>query len=105
MFSSSGDILNLVLAISIAALTIFLVAAVYQVVAGLRKFHRLIAKAEKSVNKAEELISLAKDKIKNGSTKLLIFTEVAKHLLKFMQEKDWTKKKSSENKTGKKNKK
>lgn len=105
MLSTSGDILNLVLAVSIAALTIFLVLAIYYVIASVRKVHNLIHKVESGVSKAEELVSLVKEKVKSSSTYLMVFAEVAKQAVKFAQNNDWTKKKAKKSEASKKTKK
>lgn len=99
MFSTSGDILNLVLAISIAALTAFLVALIYYVVASLRKVHHVINVVEKGVYKAEELVSLVSSKIKGSSGYFLLFAELAKQIVKI------TKNKAEEKSESKKSKK
>ncbi|HZJ41821.1 MAG TPA: hypothetical protein VFD51_02285 [Patescibacteria group bacterium] len=105
MFSTSSDILNLVLAVSIAALTTFLVIAIYYAIASVRKVHHLINKVELGISKTEELISLVKDKVKNSSAYLMVFVEVAKQVLKFAQNKDWIKNKTKKTESSKKTKK
>jgi cellulose synthase/poly-beta-1,6-N-acetylglucosamine synthase-like glycosyltransferase len=105
MFSTSTDILNLVLAISIAALTFFLALAIYYVIASIRKVHNLINKVESGISKTEELVSLVKDKVKGSSTYIMLFAELIKQLLKFVQSNNWVKKKDSKTESSKKTKK
>jgi len=105
MFSTSGDILNLVLAISIAALTIFLVMTIYYVISSIRKVHNLINKVESGVSKTEELVSLVKEKVNSSSTYLTMFAELAKHAIKYAQDNNWKKKGAKKAETGKKTKK
>lgn len=104
MFSTSSDILNLVLAVCITVLTIFLVSALYYVVAGVRKIFRLVDKVESGVSKAEEVIALIKDKIKSGSAYFMILAEVAKQAIKIAKDNDWLNRKKTniKTKTGKK---
>ena len=94
MFSTSGDILNLVLAVCITLLTIFLVSALYYVVSGVRKIFRLVDKVESGVSKAEELIALVKDKVKSGSAYFMLLTEIAKQAIRIFQDSNWIKKKT-----------
>lgn len=101
MFSTSGDILNLVLAISIGALTVFLVALIYYVVASLRKVHQVINVVEKGVFKAEELVALVTDKIKGSSGYLILFAELAKQIIKIAKNKYESKSETKKTKSSK----
>lgn len=87
MFSTSGDILNLVLSVCLVMLTFFLCWALYYLLSGIRTIHKLIVKIEGGVNKAEEVIDMAKDKLKNSATYLMLLVEVAKKAMEFIQEK------------------
>ena len=86
MFSTSGDILNLVLAICLILLTFFLSWAMYYFVAGIKKIHHLIKRADSGVTKVEEVIDMAKDKLKNSATYFMILGEIAKKAMEFVQE-------------------
>jgi hypothetical protein len=105
MFSTSIDVLNLVLAVSIAVLTIFLVSAIYYIIVSVKKLHRLINKIEAGVSKTEETISLIREKIKGGSAYLMILAEVAKQAIKLAKNKDWFSKKEERKSRSKKTKK
>lgn len=83
MFSTSTDILNLVLAISIAVLTFFLCTALYYLISSIRKTQRIIKAAETIIVKTNDLINLAKDKIKNSSTYLVLLGELFKKGLEY----------------------
>lgn len=87
MFSSSGDILNLVLSVCLVALTTFLCLAIYYLIAGLQKIHNLIKKVESGVAKADEILDLTKDKIKNSGAYLMVFGEILKKAIDFVQKK------------------
>jgi len=87
MFSTSVDVLNLVLAVCLIALTFFLCWAVYYFVASIQKIHKLIKRVEGGVAKAEEIIGIAKDKLKNSATYFMILAEIAKRAMEFVQEK------------------
>ncbi|MDP2944501.1 MAG: hypothetical protein Q8N57_02965 [bacterium] len=87
MFSTSSDILNLVLAVCLALLTFFLCWAIYYFVASVQKIHKLIKRVENGVTKAEGIIDLAKDKLKNSATYFMILGEIAKKAMEFVQAK------------------
>lgn len=104
MLNTSGDILNLVLALAIAVLTIFIVIAIYYFIASIRKVHNVINKIEDGVVKAEEVVSLVKNKINSSSSHLMVVAEFAKQAIKLASDQEWFKKKknTSEKKKGKK---
>jgi len=87
MFSTSIDILNLVLAISIAALSFFLCWAIYYFVVSAQMIHRLIIRIELGVTKVEGVIETAQDKLKNSSAYFMILAEIAKKAMEFVKEK------------------
>lgn len=94
MFSTSLDILNLVLAVCIIALTFFLCWAIYYLVASVRRVHRIAQRVEAGVVKVEQLIDLAKDKLRNSSAYFTILAEIAKRAMDFVKEKKEKKKAS-----------
>lgn len=87
MFNTSGDILNLVLAVSVATLTFFLCWAIYYFVASAQRVYRLVKKIEAGVTKAEEIMDIARDKLKNSSAYFMILGEIAKKAMEFVKEK------------------
>jgi len=87
MFSTSNDILNLVLAVCIVFLTFFLCWAIYYFVASVQRIHRLIKRVETGVAKVEEVIETAREKLKNSSAYFMILGEIAKKAMEFVQEK------------------
>jgi low affinity Fe/Cu permease len=89
MLSTSADILNLVLALSVAVLTFFLSLALYYFISSAQRIHRVIKQVEGGVTKAEEVITLVREKIKNGSAYLMVLAEVAKQAVEFAKKKDW----------------
>ncbi len=98
MFTTSGDILNLVLATCIAVLTVFLSIAIYYFISSAHKIHKLISLAESGIMKAEELVSLIRDKVKNSSAYVMLFAEVAKQAMEYAKNKGWGKKTESKKK-------
>lgn len=87
MFSTSLDILNLVLALCVFVLTFFLCWAIYYFIVSVQKINRIVKKIEMGVTKGEELINLAKDKLRNSSAYFMILGEIAKKAMEFVQEK------------------
>ncbi len=94
MFTTSADILNIILSVCLIALTFFLCWAIYYFVASLARVHRLLKTVETGMVKAEEVIDMIKDKLKNSATYLMIFAEVAKRAMEYVQERKNTKKTS-----------
>lgn len=87
MFSTSADILNLVLAVCIIALTVFLCISLFYLISSIRKTHRVIKMVEGGVSKAEAVINIVNDKIKSGGAYLMILGEVAKRAMDYFSEK------------------
>lgn len=87
MLSTSGDILNIVLSVSVAILTFFLCWAIYYFVASIQKIYRLIKRIEAGVAKAEELLDIAKGKLKNSAAYFMILGEIAKKAMEFVKDK------------------
>lgn len=92
MFSTSIDILNLVLALSIAVLSFFLCWAIYYFVVSAQMVHRLIKRIEQGVTKVEGVIETAQDKLRNSSAYFMILSEIAKKAMEFVKDKKETKK-------------
>jgi hypothetical protein len=86
MFSTSGDILNLVLSICITVLVFFLCWALYYFIVSVKDIYKIIKRVEIGVTKVEEVISLARNKIKNSGIYLTMLGEVAKRAMDFMSE-------------------
>ncbi len=87
MFTTSTDILNLILAISIALLTFFLCWAIYYFIVSLQRINRISKKIESGVTKGEEFITMAKEKLKHSSAYFMVLSQLAKKGLEFVQEK------------------
>jgi len=87
MFSTSGDVLNLVLSVSIVALSTFLCIALAYLISSLQKTHRIIKRIESGVTKLEEVVGLAREKLKSGAAYFMILGEFAKKALEFFLDK------------------
>lgn len=100
MFSTSLDILYLVLSVCALFLTIFLCVALYELIVSAAKINRLATAVEKIVVKGEELISFVEDKVSHGSALFLGVAEVIKNIISTFAKKKEAKKEAK--KKGKK---
>lgn len=87
MFSTSSDVLHLVLSVCLIALTFFICWAIYYFIASVQKVYELIKRVENGVTKVEEILGVAKDKLKNSSAYFMILAEVAKKAMEFVKDK------------------
>jgi CHASE3 domain sensor protein len=87
MFLTSGDILNLTLAICLGLLTIFLCWAIYYLVISVHRFYRIVKKVETIVTEAEALVDRVKEKMQGSAAYLFTISEVAKKIFDFVKEK------------------
>ena len=98
MLSTSLDVLNLILALCIFALTFFLCWAIYYFIVSVQRINRITKRIEAGVAKAEEVVNIAKDKLKNSSAYFMILGEIAKKAMEFVQEKRSSKETTKKNK-------
>ncbi|MFP4514705.1 MAG: hypothetical protein ACLFNO_01730 [Parcubacteria group bacterium] len=87
MFETSGDILNLVIAISVLLFTIFLVWTIYYVLASLRKVYKIVNELDHGVKKVLEAIDSIKEKVNKSTSYLYVAGEVAKNVVNLMKDK------------------
>jgi hypothetical protein len=87
MFTTSADILNIVLAVSIATLTVFLCIAIYYFIASAHLIYSIAKKVELGVTKVEATLDLVRNKLKNSTAYFMILGEVAKQAMKFVKDK------------------
>jgi len=104
MFSTSLDVLNLIICICLIFLTFFLCWSLYYFASSLRKINAVVKKVEQGVAKAEDLIEMIREKSKNSSAYFMILGKIAKKALEFVQEKRNTNKETNKE-TSKKSKK
>lgn len=72
MFTTSQDILNISIAVSVAILVIFLCLALYYLIASLKRINRLSRQIEAGVSKADQLLDLIKNKVKQSQSYLIL---------------------------------
>ncbi|MFZ4632045.1 MAG: hypothetical protein ACOYL8_02440 [Patescibacteria group bacterium] len=87
MFSTSLDILNLVLSLSVLLLTLFLCWALYNVIISLERINKITKLIETGIVKIDEVVNIAKDKLHSSSAYFMILVELAKKAMDFVQEK------------------
>jgi hypothetical protein len=87
MFSTSADVLNLVLSGSVILLTIFICWALYNVIISVQRINKISKIVETGVIKVEEVVNVAKDKLRDSSAYFMILAEVAKKAIEFVKEK------------------
>jgi uncharacterized protein YoxC len=87
MFETSGDILNLVIAISVLLFTVFLVWTIYYILASLKKVYKIVNELDKGVKKALETIDTIKEKVNKSTSYLYVAGEVAKKIVNLMKDK------------------
>ena len=91
MFSTSADVLNLVLSVSVLFLTIFVCWALYNIIVSVQRINKISKIVENGVVKVEEVVNIAKDKLRDSSAYFMILAEIAKKAMEFVQEKRSTK--------------
>lgn len=70
MFETSRDILNLVLAISVVGISIFICWFLYYIIVSIKKIHDTVSLFQKALESFNELVDNAKKKLKDSSTHL-----------------------------------
>jgi len=98
MFTTSTDILNLVLTICLLLLTFFLCLALYNLIVSLRRINKVTKIIETGIVKVEDVVNLAKEKLRNSQTYFMILAEVAKRAIDFLKEKKANKKENKKKK-------
>ena len=87
MFNTSRDILNLVLSISIAGLSIFICWSLYYLIVSMRSVYKVLREAEELIQKVGDLTRFMKDKIESGAAVFNGLSEKANDLLKTIKDK------------------
>lgn len=88
MFETSKDILNIVLAISIASISFFISWALYYLVMTLRKVYLGVKEFKTRLDKIDEAVTAFKNKIESSTSYLLIIGEGVKKLVEIMKERE-----------------
>lgn len=87
MFETSKDVLNLVLALSIAGVTVFICWLLYYFISSIRKLHDAISIFQKTLKTANEIVDSAKKKLKDSSTHLKLIGMLVQKVVEEVQNK------------------
>jgi len=99
MLENSKDVLNIVSAISIAALAFFLCWALYYIIASVRSTFKLVKRIEQGVEKAESLIDLIRDKVSSSATYLNLLSNLVKKGMDFAEKRNNRKRENNDKKS------
>ena len=95
MFETSKDILNLVLAVSVIGISVFICWFLYYIIASIRKLHDVVNLFQKTLRSANELVENAKKKLKNSSTHLKLIGMLVKKVAEEIRNKKRRKRKTN----------
>ncbi len=87
MLETSGDILNLVIAVSVLTFTIFLVWTIYYLLASFKKVYNIVNELDVGVKKVLQTVDTIKDKVNKSTSYLYVAGEVAKKVVNLMKDK------------------
>jgi len=106
MFETSKDILNLVLALSVVGISVFICWLLYYFIASIKKLHDVVSLFQKTLTSANELVNNAKKKLKDSSTHLKLLGMLVQKIVEEVQGRSRKRKssvkKNTKNKTSKK---
>ena len=81
MFETSKDILNIVIAISVAGVAFFLCWLMFYAVGSIRQVYKIAKEARRGVEKIGELIDVVKDKVDKSAANLVFLGEGLKKVV------------------------
>ena len=97
MFETSKDILNLVLAISVVGITVFICWLLYYIIASIRKLHDVVNLFQKTLNSANEVVENVKKRLKSSSTHLKLIGMLVQKVAEEVRNKNKSRKKRKTN--------
>lgn len=95
LIENSGDILNIVIALSIFLFTVFLVWSMYYMVKTLRNVSSIITGVKEKMDTIDKILNLVHDKLEKGSSHMAILSETAVRLVSHLVDKQTGKKSKS----------
>ncbi len=99
MFDTSRDILNIVIAVSIAGFTFFVCWAIFYFIMMLRQSFKIVKEMRQRLLKIDEVINLVKEKIQSSTSYLVLIGEGVKKLLEMVNAKKQESKKTKKQKS------
>jgi len=100
MLDTSKDFLNIVIAVSIFGLAMFISWSIFYFVQILRQIFKIIKEMRDRLHKIDELFSACKEKVENSTSNLVLISEGVKKIVEVV--KDYTAKKAVKKKAKKK---
>ena len=86
MFETSKDLLNIIIAGSVALFTVFLCFSIYYFARILQQFFKVVKEMRDRLHKVDEVITTLKEKIEHSTSYLLLIGEGVKKLVEVIQE-------------------
>lgn len=77
MLNTSGDVLRIVFAVCVVALTVFLCFTLYYLLKILRDFNRMTASVRSKLELVDKILNLVKDKLETGASHLGLIADAA----------------------------
>ncbi len=87
LIQNSGDILNIVIAVSIALLVFFVCWVLFYMIIVFRNFSEITGNARKNFSKIGEILDLIKEQVENGTFYFSLITDVFKKGVEFLRKK------------------
>ncbi len=87
MFETSKDILNLVLALSVAGISVFVCWLLYYFISSVKKLHDIINTLQQTLESANDLVNNIRNKIKDSSTYLKLIGVLIKKVVQEFKDK------------------
>ena len=87
IIQNSGDILNIVIAVSIALLVLFICWGLFYVVMTVRNFYKISKETREGFSKVSEILSRAKEQVENGTFYLSLAKEGIEKGVNILREK------------------
>jgi hypothetical protein len=101
MLQTSGDILNIVIAVSVALLVLFVCWGLFYLVMAVRNIYKISKEAREGFSKVSEILSRTKEQVENGTFYLSLISGGIKKGVNFLRKKTGGKKKTASNKRAK----
>ncbi len=104
MFTTSGDILNLSIAIAVIAVATFLCWTLYYLISNLRRINKISRQVENIVNKTNGLVDLIKSKVKQSGSYIFLFGKLIDRAMDYFNNKKSNREEKEEKNSTKKRK-
>jgi hypothetical protein len=103
LIQNSGDVLNIVIAVAVALLVLFVCWGLFYLVMTVRNLYKISKEAREGFSKVSEVLSRAKEQLESGTFYLSLISGVVKKGVKFLRDKTGESKDKKKNSKSKKN--